>query len=418
MRNIHKKNRAKLLKLMKNKSMLLVASSPRMWRNGSNYYPYRQDSDFYYLTGIQQFDSVLIIYKISETKTGTLLFIHKPTEREIIYNSNFLNFDNTSEISDISDVFYLDDIKKEIKKILPEINQFYYCFKHFKASNNKLITNQTRYIKKYYPTVKFENADTLLMNLRIIKEPEEVEYTKKALEITKNALIDIFSYLKKGTSEREIFARLNLNYTKLINSSYAFDPIVATGINACVLHYDACKSFIGENDLFLIDTGAEYLNYASDITRTFPVNRKFSDKQEYLYQAILDIQKELIKFYVPGFSINKINEKTNQLMEDLLLYIGLITKTEIKNQAKNNPVFKKYYPHSVTHFLGLDVHDVGEENTILKKGMILTCEPGLYVPEWELGIRIEDDILITDSEPEILSDMIPKEINDVENWIK
>jgi len=417
MSSLHQKIREKLLQKLPGNSLSILFSASRKHRNGDQYFSFRQDSSFYYLTGIRQYHTIILLYKRTKTEIEEMLFIYNPTEKEITYDGNFLTKKQAASISGINQVEFIDVFEKTWKKIMDREPIIYSYLPDDEIFRHHLFFERFHEnLQKFFPTTAISDISPSITACRMIKAPQEIEYIRQAIKTTKNAYELLFKKIKPGANERTLLATLLYAYNKELDTSYSFDPIVAAGKNACTLHYNKQTSLLTADSLLLVDTGAEYFNYAADITRTFPVNGKFSDKQKYVYQTVLAVQKKAIPLFVPGNTINQINEQVNIWMEEALIDMGLLTEQDLKNQSEKTPVLKKYYPHGVTHFMGLDVHDVGDKDTPLQKGMVLTCEPGLYIPEWEIGVRIEDDILV-DEVPEVLSVNIPKEIDAVEKWM-
>ncbi len=399
----------KTLNSLQNNSIAIIFGSCKKKRNGDNfYYPFRQSSGFYYLTGIYYPDSLLVLEKDSSGKSNILLLIYEPSAREKIYAGYFPSpNDIKSKTKLFDEVEYLNNKTHHI--ILEKI-KFYkhkYVYNEDDYYENMFFNDLRNYILKYNP---FDLSDWLT-KMRLIKTDDELDLIRKAIDITLDTLKNVAKNIQEGETERDLYALLHYNYLKEPDTFTSFEPIVATGKNAITLHYQQHNGKLKNGELLLIDTGAEYKGYAADITRVFPVNGHFSAQQLKVYNAVLEVQIEMIKKYKHGTTINELNIEADKLMCEQLVKLGLLNK---KDCLLNENKIKYYYPHGLTHFLGLDVHDVGDKNTILKPGMILTCEPGLYIPEWEMGIRIEDDILITENEPVNLSEKIPKYYEDIE----
>jgi len=378
-------------------SIVSIFSADEFPRNGDQFFPFRQNSDFYYLTGINYPDTLLLMLK-KGTDTKSILFLYKPTDKELVYDGNFLTPEVAKSISGVDDAFYAsEDLKNFLEEdIFPEYSNLYAYFPE--EVNYKPFVNLTDRLKLQ----KYEKAEDVICRARQVKSAVEIEMIKKALKITHEALSDVKKFIKPGVSEREIYARLLYNYYSRENTGASFEPIVATGANAIVLHYTKLNSFLKKNDLLLIDTGAEYYNYAADITRVFPVG-KMTQVQAKVIEAVYDVQQTVMKHFKPGETINTLNKYAFDLIKEKLLQMGLV-----KEKSRNiDDEVKKYYPHGLTHFMGLDVHDCGSKDDILKPGMVLTCEPGLYIKEWNIGVRIEDDVLITETGYENLSKDIP-----------
>ncbi len=240
---------------------------------------------------------------------------------------------------------------------------------------------------------------------------------EKACTITNMAFKRVLNFLKPGKMEYEVEAEITHEFIRQGARGHAYQPIVGSGKNALVLHYiencEECK----DGDLLLMDFGAEYANYAADCTRTIPVNGKFSDRQKDCYEAVLRVQKEAIKLFVPGNTIDKVNKVVVKMMEKEMIRLGLFSEAEVKNQNPIDPLYSKYLMHGIAHFIGLDVHDVGSKFQKFEKGMVLTCEPGLYIKEEGIGIRIENNIMV-DEKPIDLMAEIPREVNEIEELMK
>jgi Xaa-Pro aminopeptidase len=269
--------------------------------------------------------------------------------------------------------------------------------------------------KEKYPLHKIERAAPIITELRSVKSSVEIELIKKACDITKKGFERILRYVEPGIHEFEIEAELDHEFKVNRANGHGYAPIIASGMNACVLHYVDNNEECQDGDLLLMDFGAEYANYTADMSRTIPVNGKFTERQKACYKAVLRVFKELKKLYVPGNTPDFINSTAEKLMEEELVKLGLFTKDDIKKQNPESPIVKKYFMHGVAHPIGLDVHDVGSKYEAFKAGMIFTCEPGLYIREENIGIRLENDILITDNGPVDLMEDIPIEITDIEN---
>ncbi|MDA3911667.1 MAG: M24B family metallopeptidase, partial [Bacteroidales bacterium] len=250
--------------------------------------------------------------------------------------------------------------------------------------------------------------------LRLIKSEHEIALIKKAVNITKSAYAQVLNSVKPGMYEYEIEAILKQTMMSHGAGDFSFAPIVASGANACILHYVHNDAICNKGSLLLMDFGAEYANYAGDCSRTIPVNGKYSERQAEIYNAVLDVYYQAKKLFKPGTTIEAINQKTGEIMQEKLLSLGLINQKEIENQDPENPVYKRFFPHGTTHFMGLDVHDVGAKTETLSPGMVLSCEPGIYIREEALGVRIETDMLITDKGAEDLMTDFTVTIEEIE----
>jgi Xaa-Pro aminopeptidase len=315
------------------------------------------------------------------------------------------------------------------------LEEFEACLKEVLADSETVFLNSNEYIKFFsevpdknlrfaksfkeqFPLHKVERAAPLLSKLRLIKSEEEIDLLKTACQITKKGFERIMKFVKPGKLEFEIQAEIEHEFAMNRADGHGYAPIIASGKNACVLHYVENDKECKDGDLLLMDFGAEYANYSADMSRTIPVNGKFTERQKEVYQAVLNVFKKARKLYKVGNTINGINEEVNKLMEGELIKLRLFSKAEVENQDTESPLFKKYFMHGTAHFLGLDVHDVGSKYEPLKPGMVLTCEPGIYIPAEKIGVRIENDLLITSGEPIDLMCDIPIEMEEIEAFMK
>lgn len=403
------KNRKKLSDLMKPNSISIVFSAQEMHRNGDQNFNYRQNSDFFYLTGIEQEKSVLIIIK---TANGfdEILYILKPDKKTEIWEGKKLRKDEASKISGIGKIFWINNFDSNLSRIIKEISFVYF----HKNVDDKRIKDLKKLISKKLKPIKYINIKKNLTQLRLVKEPEEIELIKQAVEITREAYINVLNTIKPSKKEYEVEAEVSYTFIKNGATDHAYAPIIASGINACSLHYVKNDDTIKNGDLVLMDFGAEYANYAADLSRTIPANGKFTKRQKQLYNAVLEVQKEAIKLYTPGNTINNINEEVMYLMEDKMIELGLFSEKDVENQNPDNPLFFKYFMHGTSHFMGLDVHDVGTKDTPFEENMVLTCEPGIYIEEEGIGIRIENDIIVAKKPIDLMANF-PREIDEIES---
>lgn len=271
-----------------------------------------------------------------------------------------------------------------------------------------------RGLKENYPMHNYRRATPIVTSLRLIKSPAEIEIIQKAIDITTGAYLRVLKFVKPGVAEYEIEAEVVHEYIRNRATGHSFYPIVASGANACVLHYVSNNQVCRNGDLLLLDSGAEYANYAGDMTRTFPVNGRFSPRQKEIYNACLRVMKEARKMLMAGTNIDSYHKEVMKIMESELLGLGLITRRDIEKQDPANPALKKYFPHGTSHFMGLDVHDEGHRFETFKPGMLLSCEPGIYIKEEGIGIRIENNVLIAENGPKDLTANVPVEVEEIE----
>lgn len=416
--SLFKKNRNDFSSQMEGQSAAIFFSNDQSPRNGDQYHPYRQSSDFFYLTGIEQEKSILILAPQSPNKNlREALFILKSNPILETWEGHKYTPEEARNISGIENVFLLDDFEAYLKELMTYVHQVYLNANEYIKFFPEVESRETRLGKKIqesYPLHTYCRAAPLLTNQRLIKSEQEIKTIKKACQITNDAFRRVLKFTRAGKMEYEIEAEVTHEFIRQGAAGHGYAPIIASGKSACVLHYTENDKSCRAGDLLLMDFGAEYANYTADMSRTIPVSGKFSERQRACYQAVLNVMKEVKKRYVPGNTINDINEETNNLMEEEMIGLGLFTREEVQKQDPKSPLFKKYFMHGTSHFMGLDVHDVGAKHEPLKPGMVLTCEPGIYIPEEHLGIRIENDILITEGQPIDLMEDFPIEVEEIE----
>ncbi len=406
------KNRTKLADKLASKSVAIVNANDEMPRNGDQYFLFRQNSDLFYLTGINQEKTLLLLCPESPSKKlKEILFILKPNPKMEAWYGHRLTKKEATQISGIKTVKYLEELDAALNELMGHSNHVYINANEYPKFRPEVISRDLRFtdqLKKEYPSHTFKRLAPLLTSLRLQKEADEINQIKNACHLTGKTFERILRFVKPGVTEYEIQAEMSHEFTRHL-SKFAYHPIIATGKNALILHYNENKDTCKNGDLLLMDFGAEVNNYASDCTRTIPVNGKFTERQRACYDSVLRVQQKVKKMYVVGNTIEKINKEVLKLMQKELLNLGLLSNKEIadKENAKSNTL--KFLMHGVAHYMGLDVHDVGSKYEPLKPGMVLTCEPGLYIREENFGIRIENDILITEKGPVDLMEHIPSD---------
>lgn len=419
------KNRKKLIKNIPPKSLVIISSNDEMPRTGDQNFIFRQNSDLFYFSGLdQEKTTVFLLVGEDKNQIREMAFVTESNEHSITWIGHKYSKTEVKEVSGIQEIYWenqLDGILQQlfvnVENVFLNIDEQAYFSSEIKNCSQRLAFS----LKEKYPLHNFKRLFPISSKLRLIKEKEEIELMKKAHLIMKDAFLRVLKNIKPEMKEYEIEAELSYEMSRQGASGHSFSPIVASGKNACVLHYikndDTCKN----GDLLLIDFGAEYANYAGDCSRTIPVNGKFSPRQRECYQALLDVQKEAEKLFVVGNTISKVNEEVGKMMEKIHVELSLYSAEELENQKKENPqspLYKKYYMHGTSHFIGLDAHDVGDRETVFENGMMLTNEPGLYIKEENIGIRIENVLLINDNEPINITGDIPREVEEIEKFMK
>lgn len=414
---LFKRNREKLKNKLEDKTVAIMHANDEMPRNGDQYFKFRQNSDLFYFTGVEQEKSVLMLCPSHpNAKMREILFLLKPNKTMEIWLGHKLTKEEATAISGVQTVKWLD----EYDAVLGEMAQFADTIAlnlnenaRFQPEIESRDYRMQNALKKKFPLHNYMRLASVIAKLRMIKEPEEIDLMKEACAITKVAFDRVLKATRPNLYEYEIEAEMSYAFLKNGASGHAYAPIVASGKNACALHYVDNDALCKDGDLLLMDFGAEYANYAADCSRTIPVNGKFTDRQKVCYQSVLTVLKKAQKLLVPGTTINKINKQVNLLMEEEMVNLGLFTREDVQKQNPASPMYFKYFMHGTSHFIGLDVHDVGGKDMPLEKGMVLSCEPGLYIAEENLGIRLENDILV-DDDPVNLTLDIPIEIDEIE----
>jgi Xaa-Pro aminopeptidase len=412
-------NRKRFVQHLPKNAIAIFFSNEVVVRNGDQFYwPYRQNSEFYWLTGIQQDSSYLIIYPDAPLpEFREMLFITETNEHIATWEGYKLSIQEAQLLSGIPSVFWNDKFEAMMRQMMGYAGT---CFLNTNENDRTPSFPQsfehrmTAKIRQEFPVHQLGRASEILRKERSIRLPEEVEALKKAISLTKEGLLLAMKSIKPGMMEYEIEGLLQGYYVSKGARGFSFEPIVAGGANACVLHYVTNDSILKDGDLLLLDHGTEYSMYCSDLTRCFPVNGRFTDRQKTIYNAVLRVMKQAKELLHTGNSLNDYNSQAAMIMEQELLSLGLISKDDITNQNPAWPAYKKYFPHGTGHFLGIDIHDIGERYEKLKPGMIITNEPGIYIKEEGIGIRIENDILITENGPIDLMSNFPIEIEEIE----
>ena len=397
------RNRRNFASVMTKGALAVFTANEEMPRNGDQCYPFRQNSDFFYLTGIDREGAFLILYPDHPNPAmREILFIEPYSETKAIWRGEMLDAKQAKEISGCDNVMYADSFNDVLKELILSSSKVYLNLYEYSRFETKVSTIQDRFVKEImnqYPLHTFDRSAPILNKLRKIKSQEEIEIIKHACDITGKAFLHCMKTVKPGRYEYEMQAEMEYIFKMNNASGHAFHPIVAGGKNACCLHYSKNDSILNDNELLLFDMGCEYLNYASDLSRTIPINGKFTPRQKECYEAVLRVKKEITKLYKVGGTIDKINQTTYQLMEKEMIKLGLFTQQDVENQDPEKPLYRKYLMHGMAHHIGLDCHDNLDKYEPFAPGMILSCEPGLYIREEGIGIRLEDDILITEGEP-------------------
>ena len=415
--NLFIQNRNLFSRKLENNSIAIFNSNDVMPTNSDGTMPFKQNSDLFWLTGVDQEESVLVITKHNDNTVGELLFLKETNEHIAIWEGAKLTKEKALQNSGIKKVYWLSDMEAMIEGKITDCKNLYLNKNIHSRSTSEVQTRDDRYresIASKFPNKIIKEVAPIMHELRFIKSNIEVGLIQHACDITEKGLRRILPLIKPGIMEYEIEAELMHEFLSNRSVGFAYQPIIGSGIDSCVLHYIDNNKKCLDGDILLMDFGAEYANYASDLTRTVPVNGRFSSRQSDVYNAVLRVMKEATNMLRPGTDHKQMQQEVIKLMQEELINLGLFDMHDVKNQDPKNPLYKKYFMHGTSHSLGLDVHDVGDTSTPMKSGMVFTCEPGIYIQEEGLGIRLENDILVTDGNPHDLMGNIPIELDEIE----
>jgi Xaa-Pro aminopeptidase len=412
-------NRKKFVENMKPNSVAVFSASDIMPTSADGTMGFKQNSDLFWLCGVDQEETILLIAPDSNIKKHReVLFLKETNENIAIWEGAKLNKKQAFSVSGIPTVYWNDELLPLLKELVFNSDNIYLNGNEHLRNSSPVQTREQRMlqmIKDNFPLHNLERTAPILHKLRAIKSQIEIDIMQVAMDITEKAFRRIGQFVKPGVWEHEIEAELFHEFKRNRSRGPAYDPIIASGFNACVLHYIQNDQQCKDGDILLLDIGAEYGNYAADLTRCLPVNGKFSPRQKEIYQAVKFVKDEATKLLVTGNNWIEYHEEVGKIMEKELLRLKLITESEVKDQNPENPAYKKYFPHGTSHYLGLDVHDVGSKFRDFEPGMVFTVEPGIYIREESLGVRLEDDILITEDGNHNLMGSIPIEIEEIED---
>jgi Xaa-Pro aminopeptidase len=418
---LFEKNRERLEKKLKPNALAVINSNDEMPRNGDQCFPFRQNSDMFYLTGLDQEKCVLTLFPNHPVESlREIVFTVKTNDHMVTWYGHKYTLEQVSIVSGVKTVKWLDDFDATFRDLMARAHCVYLNQNENPRFTTDVPSRDLRFIQQLrtdYPLHEFMRLSPLLTELRMVKDDEEISLISRACEITGDAFGRVLKFVKPGVLEYEVEAEITHEFIRKGASGHAYPPIIASGENNCILHYNQNDQECREGELLLLDFGAEYANYAGDCSRTIPVSGKFSPRQRQVYEAVLRVLRKASKMLVPGTTIDKYHAEVCKIMEKEMIDLGLFTEEDVKNQDPANPMFFRYYMHGTSHFMGLDVHDVGSKQQPLSKGMVLSCEPGIYIPEEGFGIRLENDILV-DHDPIDLMAHIPIEPDDIEALMK
>jgi Xaa-Pro aminopeptidase len=417
---LFKRNRAKFMAQMKPKSIAIFNSNDIYPISADSTMPFQQHRDIFYLSGVDQEESILLLFPDSIDKINKeILFVRETNEHIAIWEGEKLDKTQATGVSGIQTVHWLTDFDKVFFNLMTEAEVIYLNTNEHYRQSVVTQTREDRFIikcKNDFPAHQVAKSNPILQQIRGVKEPEEIDLIQKACDITEKGFRRILKYVKPGIWEYELEAEFLHEFIRNRSKGFAYTPIIASGNNANVLHYIENKNQCKNGDLILLDAGAEYANYSSDMTRTIPVNGKFDKRQRQVYDAVLRVKNEATNMLVPGTLWADYHKEVGKVMTSELIGLGLLDKADVKKENKDWPAYKKYFMHGTSHHMGLDTHDYGELKKPMKPNMVFTVEPGIYIPDEKMGIRLEDDVIITDKgSPFNLMRNIPIEAEEIED---
>jgi len=411
-------NRKNFVSGTKPNSIAIFHANDEFPRSGDQTFLFKQNPDFFYLSGIDQEQSILVLFPDCPNKAyKEVLFLRQTNEHIAIWEGHKYTKEEARAASGIESIYWLSEYETILQNII-----YYAEYIYINTNENERYSHQVPYrdlrmyeaLKAKYPLHKYERSAVILRDLRVIKSPIEIALTQKACDITNDAFVRVLKFLKPGVAEYEIEAEITHEFLRQRATGHAYSPILASGKNAVVLHYTDNNQVCNDGDVILFDFGAEYANYNADMSRSVPVNGRFTTRQRAVYDAVLRVMREATKMIVAGTNWNDYHEEVGKIMSSELIDLGLLDKHDVEKQDANTPLYKKYFMHGTSHHLGLDVHDFASRYKPFEIGNILTCEPGIYIPEEGLGIRIENNILITKDGNRDLMANIPVEAEHIE----
>jgi len=381
--------------------------------------PFTQHRDIFYLSGADQEETILVLFPDAiHKKHQEILFVRETNDHIAIWEGAKLTKEQATKVSGIKTIYWLSDFKKVFFDLMTEADTVYFNTNEHYRQAVETQTREDRFIatcKKDFPAHQVAKSNPILQEIRGVKEPEEIKLMQQACDITEKGFRRILEFTKPGIWEYELEAEYLHEFVRNRSKGFAYTPIIASGNNANVLHYIENNQQCEDGDLILMDVAAEYANYSSDMTRTIPVNGKFSKRQREVYDAVLNVKNEATKMLVPGTIWAEYHKEIGKIMTSELLGLGLLDKVDVKNENPEWPAYKKYFMHGTSHHIGLDTHDYGELKTPMKANMVFTVEPGIYIPNEGFGVRLEDDVVIQEKgEPFNLMKNIPIEADEIE----
>ena len=415
-------NRRRFRELLPPGSLAIFNANDILPTNADGTLPLKQNTDLFYLSGVDQEESILLICPDAALeKHREILFLRETSEHILVWEGYKLTKEQAREVSGIKTIMWLDQFPAVLTALMNEAEYVYLNSNEHIRSVVEVQTRDARFIQdiqRRYPLHQYRRAARLMHQLRAIKSPEEIRLMRKAAQITGNAFRRVLGFVRPGVWEYEIEAEILHEFVRSGSRGPAYTSIIGSGDSATILHYISNDRQCQDGDVLLLDFGAEYANYAADLSRSIPVNGTFTPRQRQVYEAVLRVFKFAKSRLVAGNSIEAYHREVGEVMTQELIKLDLLNEGDVKNQDPDAPLYKKYFPHGTSHYLGLDVHDVGYKYRTFEPGMVYTNEPGIYIREEKLGIRLENDFLITANGNEDLMADIPLELADIEQLMR
>lgn len=414
------RNRGKFASAMKPNSIAVFNSNDIYPISADSTLPFQQHRDIFYLSGVDQEESILVIFPDAPYEhQREMLFLRETDEHIAVWHGEKLTKERATEVSGIKNVQWLQNFEKALFELMSYAETMYINTNEHYRSAVETETREDRFVKWWkakYPAHNVAKSNVILQRLRSIKEPEEIALIQQACNITEKGFRRLLPFVMPGVMEFEIEAELIHEFIRNRSKGFAYTPIIASGKNANVLHYIENNQQCKEGELLLLDVAAECANYSSDLSRTIPVSGRYTDRQKQVYNAVLKVKQEATKMLVPGTLWKEYHVEVGKVMTSELLSLGLLDKADVQNESKDWPAYKKYFMHGTSHHLGLDTHDYGLLHEPMKANMVFTVEPGIYIPAEGFGIRIEDNVVVQESgEPLNLMANIPIEADEIES---
>jgi Xaa-Pro aminopeptidase len=413
-------NRKRLFNELSVNSLALVNANDTMPTNADGTMAYRQNNDLFYLTGVDQEESILILCpNFPDEKWREILFLKETSELIAIWEGHKLTKEEAKQRTGIETIMWLSEFPRVFRHMMTMggvENVYLNTNEHYRAEV-VVQTRDARFIewcKVNYPLHQYQRLAPIMAKLRSIKSKEEITLMQEACNITEAAFRRVLKFVKPGVKEYEIEAEFIHEFIRKGSSGFAYTPIIASGGNSCVLHYIENDQTCNDGEVLLLDVGAAYANYNADMTRTVPVNGKFTPRQKEVYNAVLRVKRAAMNMLRPGVVYFDYHKEIRKIMESELIGLKLLKKEEVEKQDPDKPLLLKYFMHGTSHMLGLDVHDIGNMHAKVEPGQVWTIEPGIYIREEKLGIRIENNVVIGEKENFDLMRNIPIEVEEIE----